>query len=535
MSWYRTYRPQTVASLHSKPVREALETILRSGSFSHAYLLSGPRGTGKTSAARILAKILNCVDNASQIESQTTQSTPSKKTTTSARKNAALHEPCNHCASCLAITAGSSLSVLEMDAASHRGIDDIRELRDRVGLKPPDGSIAVIIIDEVHMLTTEAANALLKILEEPPRHVVFLLATTDPLRLPATILSRCTPITSVRATDEEIATALRAIATAERIEVEDSVIAAILRSADGSFRDGVKLFELIASGKKTVTLADVTAVVGIQNTRLAADLLQAIQKKDRTAVVSIFSKLNESGGDGILFQKEVFRLCHEKLVEYAQSEDRKFKAVLAILQAIAVPLEPLIAVPWMPFEIACIRACEVPEVPQSSTLEPISTAPLSPKPRQEPVQTPKETTSKETKKMQPKESPLPPVNLLSTDAKPPPTLEQITAQWSTILATTKARSAPIEGFLRRCRITLIDGALVEIEAAYSFHKEQLELERNSRIVEEVLSTLFSSPLRIRIVLASTATRFLTSPDNNISGAGIDEPLVHAAAEAFLSP
>jgi len=199
VSFYLKYRPQRVGELDLVSVRESLGRILKSGRFAHAYLFAGPKGTGKTSSARILAKVLNCVDNNGKPKNQKTNKLKNKKETTQE-----LREPCGKCGSCKAIVGGSSMAVMEMDAASNRGIDDIRELRERVALAPAGGKYAVYVIDEVHMLTTEAFNALLKTLEEPPAHAVFVLCTTEVHKLPGTVVSRCTQVKFTKASRGEV-------------------------------------------------------------------------------------------------------------------------------------------------------------------------------------------------------------------------------------------------------------------------------------------------------------------------------------------
>ncbi|MCX7928352.1 MAG: DNA polymerase III subunit gamma/tau [Patescibacteria group bacterium] len=220
MTLYLKYRPQKLSDIDIKSVRESVSKILLSGKIPHAFLFIGTKGTGKTSTARIVAKYVNCQSNEQESDL-----------------------PCNECESCVSITKGENLDVIEIDAASHRGIDDIRLLRETIKLAPFKSKYKVYIIDECHMLTTEAANALLKTLEEPPRHVIFILATTNPEKLLPTVLSRCTVINFTKATTEEIVSRLELIAKNENVEYQIEALRLIAQFADGSFRDAVKKLE----------------------------------------------------------------------------------------------------------------------------------------------------------------------------------------------------------------------------------------------------------------------------------------------------
>lgn len=223
---YLKYRPQTIEEIDITTVRESLTNILKSGNIPHAFLFAGPRGTGKTSLARILAKAINC-DPTSPKASQ--------------------DRPCNKCSSCISITNGSNIDVIEMDAASNRGIDDIRILRDQVKLAPSSSKAKVYIIDECHMLTTEASNALLKTLEEPPAHVYFILATTNPEKLIDTIKSRTTLIQFTKATSDEIKRCLERIIKNEKVQISGDQIDKVIKISKGSFRDAVKSLEQYVS------------------------------------------------------------------------------------------------------------------------------------------------------------------------------------------------------------------------------------------------------------------------------------------------
>src|SRR3989338_912041 len=227
MTLYLKYRPQTLDELDSEGARETLKKIVSSGNIPHAFLFSGPKGIGKTSAARILAKIVNC------------------ESRTPALRGPGKFEPCNQCGQCISISKGTNVDVIELDAASHRGIDYVRTLRDAVKLAPANSRKKVYIIDEAHMLTTEASNALLKTLEEPPEHVMFILATTNPEKLIDTIRSRTTNIVFKKASNQEIFERLDKVLTNEKIEFEKEALESIAEASEGSFRDSLKILDQI--------------------------------------------------------------------------------------------------------------------------------------------------------------------------------------------------------------------------------------------------------------------------------------------------
>ena len=288
---YRKYRPQTFSDVvGQKGVTDTLRAQIETGKLSHAYLFTGTRGTGKTSCAKILAKAVNCLDPQDG-------------------------NPCNCCAACKAIDDGSCMDVLEIDAASNNGVDSVRVLRDDAIYTPSEVRRRVYIIDEVHMLSIAAFNALLKIIEEPPEHLIFILATTELNKVPATILSRCQRFSFRRLRPEDIAGRLNFIAYQEGIQIAPAALRLLSRLADGAMRDGVSLLDQCASacqGELTEEL--VCQTLGLAGVKRTGELLMAAGKQDTAQALSIFEALYAEGKDlGALFD-ELSALCRDLLV-----------------------------------------------------------------------------------------------------------------------------------------------------------------------------------------------------------------------------
>jgi DNA polymerase-3 subunit gamma/tau len=294
-SLYRRHRPRTFADVvGQEPVVRTLRNAVQRGKVHHAYLFVGSRGTGKTSMAKILAACLNCSNR-----------NPTHPTI----------EPCGECESCISIARASSLDVIEMDAASNNSVDDIRELRESVAYSPVSGRSKVYILDEAHMLSTAAWNAFLKTLEEPPPNTVFVLATTEAQKVPATVVDRCHRFDFHRPTVEQIASVVRRAAQAESIEIPPEAVAAVARSATGSFRDALGTLEqLLTYSGAEIALDDVLAVLGVADSGLLEELVDAVDSGDARRALLALERCVEGGRDAGSFASDLEVHARELLV-----------------------------------------------------------------------------------------------------------------------------------------------------------------------------------------------------------------------------
>lgn len=360
MVYYRKYRPQTIDQLDSTALRQIITSVLSSSSIPHAFLFTGPKGLGKTSTARILAKAVNC-QRAISHQQLATSARKAKLKASSYRLEANV-EPCNKCDQCLSITDGSNLDVIEIDAASNRGIDEIRDLREKLRLTPVSAKKKIYIIDEVHMLTTEAFNALLKSLEEPPEHVMFILCTTEAHKVPATILSRCFHIAFKKATIEELVRSFERITKGEKLSIDKEALSYIASLSDGGFRDGVKILEEMAFVAKEEKITKVLIEQKFQSADIQLhiqSLLTCFAEKKTKEALAVIATLVEQGTDMKYVIEQLINTLHGILIQSittaqeTQFTTQELKALVMLLSRAYGELKYAV-LPQLPLELVII-------------------------------------------------------------------------------------------------------------------------------------------------------------------------------------
>lgn len=497
MTLYLKYRPQTVSELDLTAVREALQKAIATNNLPHAFLFSGQKGTGKTSSARILAKVVNCEKN-------------EKK----------LAEPCNECETCVAISKGNHIDVIEMDAASHRGIDDIRSLKENIALSPQSARKKVYIIDEAHMLTTEAANAFLKTLEEPPAHVLFILATTNPEKLPDTIHSRLATVDFTKATSVEVARQLSRVIKGEKFEVEDAALEVISQVCDGSFRDAVKTLEQLVSLFGKVSEQSAREFLFQSNILKIDRIFQILEARNGQELLAEIERVVTQGGSIKLYIDQLSKCLHQLLLSKSGIKQENAMETTLNLKEISQLLEHLQAarsqlsgsfIPQLSLEIELLKWIQ-------SGKEVKSVKPVA-KPLEKSPEKPEEKREVETKR-----------DIVENVAKT--RVSELNQEvWQKLLTQMKSRNASIEALLRASQPMQFDGSTLTLGVYYQFHKERLESGTNRKTLEEVIATVFGSHVRVDCQLTEKPAH-LVKPKETVLTDAREADIINAAKEIF---
>ena len=463
---YRQYRPQRFAEIVGQPhVTKTLEQAIMKGRIAHAYLFQGPRGTGKTSTARILAKRLLC-------------------------ENSKDAEACGQCAPCKATEAGKNIDILEIDAASNRGIDNIRSLRESTTLSASMGKYKIYIIDEVHMLSHDAFPALLKTLEEPTSHVIFILATTELHKVPPTILSRCQVYRFRRATPEEMRGRLTYILGEEKREAESDVLDFIINRSDGCYRDAESLLgQLLSLKAKKLTASLITESLGLPSPKMVLNFLAALAARDGKTALEIVDSIYSQGFDVEQFIQESMRGARDLLVAKAKGDKNVAEfmqgsgasaALTAAVRALVQATADLAFVPqpFIALEIAVLSICTVPA---ASVVAPVPTT--SPAPAAKANPQPAVSYGVALASSKPAASPAQPI-------------DKVRAVWGELISTIKQKNPVASTFLRAVEPIEINGNVVVVKVSYPLHLTFFEKPDQKIAVEGALSQLLSTPVAL---------------------------------------
>lgn len=503
-SLYRKWRPQTFEDIiGQKHITQTLINAISLNRISHAYIFSGPRGVGKTTTARILAKSLNCVKGP----------TP---------------HPCNKCERCMRITDGYSMDVIEIDGASNNGVDSIRELRNKVNFAPTEGKYKVYIIDEVHMLSQGAFNALLKTLEEPPSHVIFIFATTDPHKIPSTILSRCQWFNFRRISLVDIIAKLKKIAKDEGLNINDKTLNIIARSSTGSMRDAESVLDqIIAYCGKEITSQSVREVLGIIEEEVFFEFIEAIINDNTLKGIEIINRTADLGGDASQFIRNLMEYVHNlSLAKVCQKEILNLQGIFIedrerlLKQSKTIQLEKLFNIidylaeaekkmryirhPWIILEMLVIKFTAADNYSLKEVKKEKDEYSLDFSAKKDVSELGKKNTGikeellpkkKIQDKIKSKEDP-------SIKAKESPINLELRQAWPKILERVKKTKIAVYSFILANNLIAVENnkLIIGFNKEYTFHKESLEKQNNKMLLQELIKEEIGRILAIECII-----------------------------------
>ncbi|MDQ3099417.1 MAG: DNA polymerase III subunit gamma/tau [bacterium] len=552
MAFYHKYRPQNFndIKLTQAKVAETLVLSLLKKQLGHAYLFTGTHGTGKTTTARIVAKAVNCARFGKLPEYTGKKSEDIFKECI---------VPCDECDACKNITSGSFLDVIEMDAASNRGIDEIRELKDKIRLAPMHANKKVYIIDEVHMLTTEAFNALLKTLEEPPAHSLFILCTTELHKVPQTIQSRCTKIIFQMPGLAEITSLLAYIVKAEKLKADEAALLSLAKASGGAFRDAVKLLEMVSVQTNEIT-ADAVSLMTHGSARidslLIITLLRTGNTKELLSQVKVlvqhgthFNELLKTlladARDLLFYKAGVSQVSEVSCLSGVSSQELQSYNAILDMGFLSEYIEGLVKalgqqkstpIPSLPLELVFLKLSGV--VMQSAPVTISSATTASPTIPQT------KTTIKIEKSeiasvdnvvlvsdevIEVQETPVLPSSTIATVTDQELTIDLMQERWPEVCKLLKKYHASMSIMMSKCKPIRLDGKSVIIETQNSFNKDMIESSKNRPVIEQAIYELLGAQVRVKTVLANTK---LTQKNVENVQSVSDDDLVSVAQELF---
>ena len=505
---YNKWRPQkwddVVGQQH---VVQTLRNAVIGNRVAHAYLFAGPRGTGKTTAARLLAKAVNCQN-------------PDPAT-----------RPCNECSACKAVNEGRYLDLIEIDAASNTSVEDVRDLRDKINFTPNQGQYKVYIIDEVHMLSTAAFNALLKTLEEPPPHAIFILATTEMHKIPATVLSRCQRHEFRRVPVDDIVAQLKRIAESEKLTAEAEALMLIARQSAGGMRDAISLLDQMASTGRKITLDLTQIVLGTATSQTVLALVKALQERDPAAGMNAIHTSLDSGTDPRLLARQVVDYLRAILLiqmgnisqvdlaadtrAQAEKHARAFSHadVLRMIKSFNAAATDLRGgwQPSLPLELALAETMEIPESNQS--------APTHTPPVKESLPEPKTESEAKVEKKADKvlfqQAAEEPVSKSAPVSKLNISLEQIIKAWKQVCAVIKPQSSSLTALLNSCRLLEIKENVLLLGFQSELLRSKADTPEQIKIIRKAISEVLHIDLAVRCVVSNAKQS--TPPDVKADG------------------